>query len=216
MTEQAPHPQDLSTEQAAELMAVHSRSVLRWVKAGLLPAYQTGGGRWRIHRSSLAHFMAERGMAVPTVLTAGPARIALVDDDERFVAALVETLAELAPGADVRVAHDGFAAGLLLATFRPDLLLLDLVMPGLDGFEVLRRLRTHPDLDQTAVVVISGALNPDARKRFEDLGADRCLAKPINADELDRALTECLGGSARSDQGAPTADQARRRRGDAP
>ncbi len=198
MPEYTPHTKDLSTEQAAALMAVHARSVLRWVKAGRLPAYQTGGGRWRIRPTALASFMVAQGMSAPAFLTASAARIVVVDDDEPLVAALVATLAELAPHADVRAAHDGLSAGLLLASFRPHLLLLDLVMPGLDGFEVLRQLRTFPDLDGTSVVVLSGMLSPDARRRLLDLGAVRCLDKPPRQADLMKALVDFLPGVAQS------------------
>ncbi len=84
---------DLSTEEAAALMGVHARSVLRWAKAGLLPAWQTGGGRWRIRPAELRRFMAERGMRPPAQLAPEPGRIAVVDDDRAYVAAVVETLA---------------------------------------------------------------------------------------------------------------------------
>jgi excisionase family DNA binding protein len=173
-------------------MAVHTRSVLRWVKAGQLPAYQTGGGRWRIWPDALAAFMVERGMRVPPELSVGPARVAIVDDDQAYVQALVQTLTELAPAIEIRTAHDGLAAGLLLGTFRPDLLFLDRVMPGIDGFEVLARLRAQPELDGTCVVVVSGELTATARRRFLESGADRCLAKPVQQRELLQVLSDVL------------------------
>ena len=192
MPDRPPGPRYFSTDQAAELMAVHTRSVLRWVKAGQLPAYQTGGGRWRIWPDALAAFMVDRGMRVPPELSAGPPRVAVVDDDRAYVAALVELLKELTPAIEIRTAHDGLAAGLLLATFRPHLLFLDRVMPGIDGLEVLRRLRAQPELDGTCVVVVSGQLDPAARRRFLESGADRCLAKPVQQQELLQVLSDVL------------------------
>ena len=137
-------------------------------------------------------FMRERGMTVPNELLPGPVRVAVIDDDRRHVEAVVDTLGELAPSLDIRTAPDGFAAGLLLGSFRPDLVLLDLVMPGLDGFEVLRRLREQPELEGTTVVVISGELSPERIRRCLELGAARCLTKPLSEDDLGAVLTAYL------------------------
>jgi excisionase family DNA binding protein len=198
MPEQGPSIADFSTEQAAALMGVHSRSVLRWAKAGRLEAYQTGGGRWRIRQRDLVLFMTDRGMPIPSFLTSGAARIVIIDDDRNYLAALLSTLQELAPGADIRTAEDGLAAGLLLASFRPHLVLLDLVMPGLDGFQVYDRIRAHRELDATAVVVISGALNPDTRRRLVERGVAQCMAKPVSEARLQQVLVDLLPGAATS------------------
>ena len=173
-------------------MAAHPRSVLRWVTRGVLPGYRTGGGRWRIRPGDLVRFMTERGMVVPPSLTTSAPRVAVVDDDKEYVAALMEALAYLAPAADIRAAHDGLSAGLLLGTFRPHLLFLDLLMPGIDGFEVLGRLRAVPELDATAVVIVSGNLTAETRGRLLALGAARCLAKPVRDDELASIVAELL------------------------
>ena len=196
---------DLSTDQAAALMAIHSRSVLRWIKAGRIPAYQTGGGRWRIRTPDLACFMLEQGMQVPATLLDGAQRVAVVDDDRDFAEALTETLLELVPSLDVRSAHDGLSAGFLLAGFRPQLVLLDRTMPGLDGFEVLRRLRSQPELNGAAVIVISGELDVGARQRFMELGAARCLAKPVDDHELWLALVDFVPGVSGASRRLPVA-----------
>lgn len=186
---------DLSTEQAADLMGVHARSVLRWIKAGRLSAWQTGGGRSRIRRSDLARFMRSRGMDIPDDLAPSAPRIAIIDDDPAHVDALRELLEDLRPEAEIRGAPDGFSAGFLLASFRPHLVFLDIVMPGLDGFGVCQEIREQPATAGTVVVVISGVLTPAARQQLGELGADLCLSKPLDPALIRSVLREYLPAS---------------------
>lgn len=187
----------LSTTEAARLCQVDRRTMLRWVDNGLLPHHRTGGGRRRILVQDLVAFMHERGMPVPSALDPGPVRVAIVDDDTAFARSLNRFVTSVLPEADIRVAADGFAAGLLLSSFRPHLVLLDLVMPGLDGYEVLRRIRQQQELDGTAVVIISGSLTEAGAEQLQAMGAAATLAKPLEPERLQAVivnLTRTLGG----------------------
>ena len=187
-----PSGRDLSTEQAATLMGVHARSVLRWIRAGRLRAWQTGGGRSRIRPEDLARFMRDRGMDIPDELAPPLPRIAIVDDDPAFVAALRELLEDLRPDADIHEATDGFSAGMLVGTLRPHLVFLDVYMPTIDGFEVCRWIRSSPETDKAAIVAISGVMTPASRHRLRELGADLCLSKPLDPDLIRSVLREYL------------------------
>ena len=187
----------LSTTEAARLCQVDRRTMLRWVDNGLLPHHRTGGGRRRILVQDLVAFMHERGMPVPSALDPGPVRVAIVDDDTAFARSLNRFVTSVLPEADIRQAADGFAAGLLLSSFRPHLVLLDLVMPGLDGYEVLRRIRQQQELDGTAVVIISGSLTEAGAEQLQAMGAAATLAKPLEPERLQAVivnLTRTLGG----------------------
>lgn len=191
----------MSTHDVARYCNVTPRTVLRWVDSGVLPGYQTGGGRRRIQREELMRFMKSRGMEVPDELFEVRTRVAIVDDDALHVKSLERMLQTLAPRVEIRTAADGFAAGALLYSFRPHLVLLDLVMPGLDGFEVCRRVRADPDFEGVGVVVQSGHLTPVVRSRLRELGTDDCLTKPLRRSEIDpllrRFVPDALGASAR-------------------
>jgi len=158
--------------------------MLRWLKSGLLPSYLTGGGWRRVRRSDLLTFMISRGMSVPLELDPGPPRVAIVDDNQAFAKAVRRFLKGRCPGVDVRMAHDGFEAGLLLLDFHPHLILLDIVMPGVDGFGVCRRIKLQPQLANAAIWVISGNLDDQAREQFEELGVAGCLSKPMDEQQL--------------------------------
>lgn len=186
----------LTTEEAALICGAHSRSVLRWVKAGRIRGYQTGGGRWRIRPDDLRAFMRDRGMRVPSLLDPGPRRVVIVDDEPHHARALAEVVDVLVPGPlEVRVAYDGFTGGLLVASFRPHVLFLDVRMPGVDGFAVCREIRSNPDLDSVAIVIVSGALDDDTRDRLRALGVNRCIDKPVDPELVGRALDDFLVSS---------------------
>lgn len=178
----------LTTHQAAEYLHVTPRTVLRWVDAGVLPAHSTGGGRRRIKPDDLQQFMRSRGMDVPSFSGGERLRVAIIDDDALHVRGLERALRAIAPAIELETAADGFAAGALLYTFRPHLLLLDLVMPGMDGFEVCRRVRAEPLFSGLGVVVQSSHVTPVVHVRLRELGVDHVLSKPVRRAELEPVL----------------------------
>ena len=109
----------------------------------------------------------------------------LVVDDDPSVRALVRDVLEL-EGHVVALAADGYAALRAVAARRPDCVVLDVLMPGLDGHEVLRLLRGRADGRDLAVVMLTGAADDETAWRAWSGGADRLLAKPFEADELLR------------------------------
>jgi putative two-component system response regulator len=111
-----------------------------------------------------------------------PEKILIVDDETGARAALEFLLRR--EGFEVRDAADGPAAIQECATFRPDLILLDIVMPGMDGFEVCRRIKATPETRLTPVVLITGLTGTEDRIMGINAGADDFLSKPIDLNEL--------------------------------
>ena len=179
---------DMSTHDVARLCGVAPRTVLRWVDAGVLPGYQTGGGRRRVKQADLVAFMRGRGMEIPAELAPRRTRVAIVDDDRLHVQLLSRMLTDQHPALEVESAADGFAAGALVFSFKPHLIFLDLVMPGMDGFEVCRRIRAEPAFDDVGIVIVTGHLTDAWRQRLAELGADACLVKPLRIKDLDPLL----------------------------
>src|SRR5690606_11419961 len=182
----------LSTQDAARYCGVDRRTILRWIEGGLVESYQTGGGRNRIRRADLIRFMRDRGMPVPHELDQGPRRVLIVDDDPNHIAAMQRLVKQSFPTAEIRQALDGFSAGLVVRAFMPHVMLLDVVMPGMDGLEVCRRIRGEPDLDGVRIIVVTGILDDALEQRFLALGADRCFAKPVDAIALQAAMRQFL------------------------
>jgi putative two-component system response regulator len=109
-------------------------------------------------------------------------RILVVDDESAARIALATLLRR--EGYEVSHASDGAAALAECATFRPDLILLDIVMPGMDGFEVCRRIKATPETRLTPVVLITGLSETEDRINGINSGADDFLSKPIDFNEL--------------------------------
>ncbi len=113
----------------------------------------------------------------------------LVVDDYRDAGETLQWLLE-EYGHTVQVAHSGEEALQVATQFRPDLVLCDLGLPGLDGFEVCRRLRDQPLLEQRPVVAMTGYGNAEYRERADQAGFDQYLLKPITPEALRTLLAQ--------------------------
>ena len=124
-----------------------------------------------------------------------PRRRILVVDDNEAVARSLARLLERTYRQDVRVAHDGPSALEMAGEFRPDVVLLDIGMPVMDGCEVARRLRQRPEFATTFVVALTGWGQESDRKRSEEAGIDRHMVKPIDPDELGELISGASNAS---------------------
>ena len=192
-----------TTFEAAKLCHVSPLSIINWVNAGRLPAFRTPGGHRRIRREDLARFMRENGIPLPEELRdgSGRARVLVVDDEAGIRDVIAESLSRRATPYDVMTAADGFEAGRLIATFRPDVVLLDLRMPGLDGFQVCRTIKGDSETASTVVIAMTGYHTQETEARILECGALRCLCKPIEpsaiATVIDAALEQAVAAKRR-------------------
>ncbi len=170
-----------TTFEAAKLCHVSPLSIINWVNAGRIVAFRTPGGHRRIRREDLARFMRENGIPLPEELRdgSGRSRVLVVDDEASIRDIFAESLSHRSAPFDVMTAADGFEAGRLVATFRPDVVLLDLRMPGLDGFQVCRTIKSDSESAATVVIAMTGYHTEETEARIVECGAVRCLAKPI-------------------------------------
>ncbi len=175
-----------TTFEAAKLCHVSPLSIINWVNAGRLPAFRTPGGHRRIRREDLVRFMRENGIPLPDQLRegSGRTRVLVVDDESSIREVLSEHLTTRSNPYEVMTAADGFEAGRLVATFRPDVVLLDLRMPGMDGFQVCRTIKADPDTSRTTVIAMTGYYTPETEARILECGAIRCFAKPVEPSTL--------------------------------
>jgi excisionase family DNA binding protein len=170
-----------TTFETAKLCHVSPLSIINWVNAGRLPAFRTPGGHRRIRREDLVRFMRDSGIPLPEELREGSGRpkVLVVDDEASIRDVLAEHLTTRANPYEVLTAADGFEAGRLVATFRPDVVLLDLRMPGLDGFQICRTIKADPETSNTVVIAMTGFYSPETEARILECGAIRCFAKPV-------------------------------------
>jgi len=182
----------LKPGEIASYCDVHQRTVSRWIASGQLKGFKLPGrGNYRVQLADFLAFLQQQQMPVPELLQhqLQAPRVLVVDDEPLYRRAL-RRLLQL-QGYLVEEAHDGFQAGLQLALFRPQLVTLDLSMPGLDGLAVLEYINEQQAFATVPVVVISG-LSDDVLLKASQLGAAAVFAKPFDNQHLLETLQRLL------------------------
>ncbi|MEM1330489.1 MAG: response regulator [Planctomycetota bacterium] len=180
-----------TTGEAAQLCKVSQQTIIRCFDSGRLQGFRVPGSRFRrIPREELLKFMRANGIPTET-LDPGPKRILVVDDDPGIVS-LLEDLLGRDRRFQVRSAATGYDAGLLTEAFRPHAVVLDYMLPDLNGDLVCRRLREHDHHAETRVVFVSGVIEDDEVDRLMQAGADAFLKKPFDISQLVGKLEELL------------------------
>lgn len=171
----------LTPAEAAARLRVSPITLRSWAEKGLITAQVTAGGHRRYQASQIEKMLGR------TVATGDePLRLMIVDDDPFMLALLREMLRDQI--LEIEVARDGFEAGLKLGPFRPDVILLDLMMPKIDGFSVCEQIKRDPATSHIRVIAMTGEASLVNASRILSVGAEACLSKPLNKLELFRVL----------------------------
>ena len=188
----------LKTGEIAQYCDVHQRTVSRWIANGQLKGHKLpGGGKYRVFFADFIEFLHLQQIPLPDALqsfgngTLSPAkkRILIIDDDVAMRNAVRRVLLPMQH--DIISAQDGFQAGVKIVAEKPDLVILDLSMSGVDGFDVIRFIRQRPDLAGLKILVLSG-LAPAELAQSIGLGANDAMAKPFDNRELLTRVTILL------------------------
>ena len=182
----------LSTTRVAGLLGVSSQTIANWIDQGQLRAGRTPGGHRRVARADLLAFLSARGLPVPDELAERRPTLLVVEDDPQVGPWLVLRLGMTRPDLRILLAQDGFQAGELVARERPDTALLDIYLPGLDGFEVCRRLKAGVATRDITVIAMSANDTPDVREAILAAGALAFLPKPVDFARLLPLLARCV------------------------
>lgn len=174
----------LKTNEAARYLGVSRSSLTNWVKQGLLGGGATPGGHYRFTMEELDRFAERRGLLKPGVAEgAQRLKILLIDDDEGFREFIKDAL-EVFTGFELREASDGMKGALMVGSWRPDLVILDIRMPNMNGVEFLKHIRENSETSEVNVIVASAHLSPEVRADLERLEADMILEKPVRLAKL--------------------------------
>ena len=177
------HANSLTTGEIAKYCDVSLRTVIRWIDRGHLKSYKLPGrGNNRILIKDFISFLHKHDMPIPEELHRSSNKILIVDDDRNMASALKRLFKQ--NNYYVRATSKSIEAGVLLSEFEPTLMLLDLMMPGMNGFEVLQFVRDS-EFSHTKVLVLSAAGDRALEKAIH-FGADLAMEKPFNSDELLR------------------------------
>ncbi len=175
--------QVFTTGEAAEICKVSQQTIIRCFDAGRLQGFRVPGSRFRrIPRIELLRFM--RANDIPTgSLESAKKRVLVVDDDEQIVELFRDVLGR-DDRFEVQTAATGYDAGVLTEQFRPHLVLLDYMLPDINGNLVCDRIRANPDLAGTKIIIVSGVVKPDEIDALMESGADDFVKKPFDIGEL--------------------------------
>src|SRR5437588_9671941 len=172
-----------TTGEAAKICKVSQQTIIRCFDNGQLKGFRVPGSKFRrIPRESLYKFMKDNG--IPTdALESGKRKVLLVDDDPDLVATINKALQEDGRF-EVRIASNGFDAGMMVKEYRPDLIILDVMLPDINGKEVCQRVRADTSLEDVRILCISGMIEEDKVQELRLSGADDFLHKPFDIEEL--------------------------------
>ena len=184
----------LTVFKASQICNVSAKTIINWIDSGHIKAYKTVGGHRRINRADLEYFMKKQGIPMPAQEINGlKKKILVVDDDPIIVETIVQALEEDEFDYEVISASDGFEAGLQVNHFVPHLLILDIMMPDIKGYEVCKKIKENPDTQNTKIIVLSAYLDEDKFKKMKEYGADACFSKPFPLPQLKEEVARLLG-----------------------
>jgi len=172
-----------TTGEAAKICKVSQQTIIRCFDNGQLKGFRVPGSRFRrIPREMLYKFMKDNG--IPTdALESGKRKVLLVDDDAELVEVMTKFLEEDGRF-EVRLASTGFDAGMLVKEYRPDIIVLDVMLPDINGKEVCQRVRADATLEDVRILCISGMIEEDKIQDLKLSGADDFLHKPFEIEDL--------------------------------
>jgi len=187
----------LTPGRVAKQLMVSPAAVRLWAKTGELKALVTPGGHRRFFQSDVDQFAAQRGLVINGI-PREKLSVLIVDDDIQFSRYLMKLLKKYTASVHAEVANDGFEAGVKVSEMKPDVVLLDLMMPGLDGFEVCKRLKSSAATSNVRVIGMTGYPSNENVEKIIAAGAEACLPKPVERKDLLGLLgLEQLGGNVR-------------------
>lgn len=174
-----------SALEVANMCGVVNQTAINWIRSGYLKAFNTPGGQYRVYKDDLLQFIENRGMRVPETLkeSVGPEAnwktMIIIDDDVGLNNALNSYISKHLPTVNVLQSFDGFDAGAQLVEKKPGFVILDLALPGMNGQEICKRIKTDPAFGKPYVIIITALEDADLESVMMSMGADKFFRKPL-------------------------------------
>ncbi len=198
MTKRVKKVRIFSALEVANICGVVNQTAINWIKNNHLKAFTTPGGQYRIYSEDLVDFLNNRGMRVPEELSellAGlntKKKVMIIDDDKDLNEMMKLIFSRKLESFDIIQAFDGFEAGKLLVSEKPDVIILDIDLPGVNGHLLCARIKEDKDLGSPVVISISGLDDTFEEEKILSEGADAFFTKPLDFDKLISAMEDLL------------------------
>jgi len=180
-----------TTGEAAEVCRVSQQTIIRCFDAGRLEGFRVPGSRFRrIPRQSLVKFMKDNKIPLDT-MESGKRKVLVVDDDAEIVELIIDVL-DRDGRFDTETASSGYEAGIATERFRPELILLDYMLPDVNGNIVCQAIRGNPDFENIKIIIVSGVVKRDEIAQLIKSGAEDFIRKPFDVTELTGKITAVL------------------------
>ncbi len=180
-----------TTGEAAEICKVSQQTIIRCFDAGKVQGFRVPGSRFRrIPRVSLVKFMKDNNIPLDN-LESGKRKVLIVDDDAEIVELLVDVLTRDGRF-EIKTAASGYEAGIQTQQFRPDVILLDYMLPDVNGNVVCQTIRRNPEFEHIKIIIVSGVVKRDEIDQLLKSGAEDFIKKPFGITELTDKITAVL------------------------
>lgn len=184
--------QTYTTFQIARICGVRPTTIIKWVNRKEIKAYVTLGGHRRVLRSDLIKFLKENNFPIPEELMTIQKKILVVEDDEAVGKLIQTSLQKISDGIEVKWTQDGIEALLTVSDYLPDLIILDVVMPVVDGSRVLSTLRSDAKTRNIKVIGITGEHLPSEKIDFIKSHTEGFFFKPFDMNEFVQKVVAVL------------------------
>lgn len=192
--------EQFSSFQIGKMLNVSRQAVNQWIDKGYIQSYRTPGGHRRVRRADLIGFLKERKIPIPEVLQKSiddranevQPRIMMIDDDEDFLVLMQQAILEQLPRAQVSLFSNGYDALVALGANIPDLLVLDLKMPKIDGLEVCQRLKSNQRTKGLPILILSAHCSPEQVAAANELGVSQIVSKATPILELASRVSDLV------------------------
>ena len=180
-----------TTGEAAEVCRVSQQTIIRCFDTGRLEGFRVPGSKFRrIPRVSLLKFLKDNNIPLDN-LESGKKKVLVVDDDVEIVELITEVLTRDSRF-ELRSASSGYEAGIATQQFRPDLILLDYMLPDVNGNVVCQTIKKNPEFEDIKIVIVSGVIRQEEIDQLLKSGAEAFIRKPFDIDTLVGKITDCL------------------------
>jgi excisionase family DNA binding protein len=184
-----------TTGEAADICRVSQQTIIRCFDSGRLEGFRVPGSRFRrIPRESLIKFMKDNRIPLET-LDSGKKKVLIVDDDTEIIDLLVDVLSKDGRF-EVKTATSGYEAGIQTQRFRPDCILLDYMLPDVNGNVVCHTIRRNPEFENIKIIIVSGVIKQDEIDQLLKSGAQDFIKKPFDITDLIKRICTTLDLSA--------------------